>query len=266
MNNISTWLQWALPFLAFVIAIVAFIANFKDTIRKFKDGDSATILLVLVTFLCASLGVERFVNADQIDKRLSSTESKLSDIEVRVSSPLGGRLLNNYNEIYRSGAKLCSLADEQIRAVVVSPGPKAPPYFIDAVIQRLKERKQAGYAVKYYVVLVLDDNQITDLASLEKSNNERLALFERNGIRDSIKLFVLDAKPPLIFDLLVVDRKHVNIGITPTKEGKSLENAIIFENQPQMASKMADWFDGYILQIAKPYEEWLKEQQSKRHT
>jgi hypothetical protein len=59
-------------------------------------------------------------------------------------------------------------------------------------------------------------------------------------------------------------RKHIHIGFTSNKYGQRLDNGIELENQLQIASSLADWFDGTILPMAKPVEEWLKEQRKKR--
>jgi hypothetical protein len=121
-------LQWILPLLGAAIAIIAFLVNFRKSIDKFRKGDSATILLGLVTLLSIAFGVERLVSAEQLNKRLSGLEKQLTSIA-------GGRFLDNYNEIYDEGAKICRTAEQRIKTIVTA-GPKAPTYFIEAIAER----------------------------------------------------------------------------------------------------------------------------------
>jgi hypothetical protein len=255
MITMTTMLEWLLPFLGAAIAISAFLLNFRKSIDKFRKGDSTTILLGLVTLLSVAFGVERLVSAEQLGRQLSTIEKQLTTIA-------GGRFLDNYNEVYNAGTKICSTADQHIKAIVTS-GPKAPNYFIEAIAERLKDRKKAGYNTTFQIVLVVDSQQ-TDLDSFEKKNAERLAVFDKYGVKDSIAVYVLDSKPTLSFDVLIVDRKHVNIGITSSKEGKKVESAIVFENQAALASAYDEWFDNSILPLAKPLEQWVNEQRTKR--
>jgi hypothetical protein len=254
---VMTELQWLLPSLGAFIAIIAFFANFSGTVKKFREGDPATLTFILATILLAAYGFERYVNATQLDQRLSGIEKQLSTV-------VGGQFANNYNDIYRSAAKICGTLEGKLRVIVASAGPKAPVYFAETVAQRLKERKEAGYPISFEAVLVLNTALIADLDALQKAMRDRSALYEKYGVKDIVHVYVIEANPILNFDVLVVDRNHAQIGFSMQKEGKTLESAIMFENQPKIASDFADWFDGFVLPKAKRWEEWLMEERSRR--
>jgi hypothetical protein len=250
-------LQFILPFIAVSIVVIATIANFTGTIKKFRKGDPATLSLVLVTMLMAAYGVERYVNYTQLEQKLSSIESRLSFV-------VGGRLINNNKEIYESAAKLFDTFEGRIRAVVVSAGPKVPQTFVDKVAQKLKERKELGFPIKYEVVLVLSPDQVADLDRFEKANNDRINFYNQYGVAEAISLYVLESNTFANFDVLIVDRKHAHFGFTVSRGEEKLESAILYENQPQLSQSLTDWFDGAVLPKAKPWNEWLKEQRVKR--
>jgi cytochrome c peroxidase len=52
-------------------------------------------------------------------------------------------------------------------------------------------------------------------------------------------------------------------GFTSLKDGPRLDNAILFENQTDMADATADWFERTVFPFAVPYDQWLREQQTK---
>lgn len=250
-------LQGIIPLLAALTVCILLAAKFSGTIKKFYEGDASTITLTLVTVLCAAYGVERRVSAAQLDKRLS-------DIEEHISKSPGARLLDNNNDIYRAATSIAGTADLRIRAMIVSTGPKAPSSFAETIARRLKEKLDAGYSASYDTVLVLNSKQIIDLGVLEKANNARLAIYKKYGVKERVHVYVIDTEyPTTFFDVMVVDRKHIHIGFTSNKDGKTLDNGIEFVNQSHTASSLADWYDTSILPIAKPLDEWLKERRAK---
>jgi hypothetical protein len=255
MNKLIARLQFILPFLVVIVVIIATLANFSGTIKKLREGDAATLSLVLITVLMIAYGVERYVNYTQLDERLSN-------LETQLSTAVGGRLVNK--KIYDSAATLLDTFENKIRTVVVTAGPKTPPSFAENVAQKLKERKKLGYAVKYEIVLVLSANQVVDLDHFEKANNDRIGLFNTYGVADAIALFVLESNTAANFDVMIVDRNHVYLGYSLSRGIDKLESAILFENQPQLAQSLADWFDGAVLSKSVPWKEWIKEQRAKR--
>jgi Flp pilus assembly pilin Flp len=257
MNAVLSMLQWILPLLVALIVIVAMFANFSGTITKFRQGDAATLSLVLISILMVAYGVERYVNSTQLDQRLTNIESKLS-------TAVGGQFINNSNDIYVSAAKLLDEFEGRIRTIVVTTVPKAPDSFAERIAQKLKERRDKGFPIKYDVVLILSAEQVRDLDKFEKATNDRISYFDQYGVADAINLNILETNTTANFDVFIVDRKSVHIGYSLSKDGRKSDNGIIYENQPQLASSLADWFDSSVLPLAKPWKEWVKEQRNKR--
>ena len=64
------------------------------------------------------------------------------------------------------------------------------------------------------------------------------------------------SKLTMNLDVLIIDRKHLNFGLATNQQERPLENALIFEDRPDLASAFADWYDSSVLASAKTYEAW----------
>jgi len=259
MENVTNSLQWLLPYLAASIALVLFLLNFKGTVKKLWEGDPAAIVLVLVTLLCGAYGTERLFYAAQVNQRLVG-------IEDRLTRPVGGQLLKNYDQIYRSAASICKTAEKEIRTLAVASDRKSPSYFADQVVERLKQLKQMNRPARYDAVAVLDSAKVQDANSVQnlvQIIDERSQIYEKSNVGDLFHRYIIVSDRPLAFDVVLVDKRHVMYGFTSLKDGPRLDNAILFENQTDMADATADWFERTVFPLAVPYDQWLREQQTK---
>ena len=60
-------------------------------------------------------------------------------------------------------------------------------------------------------------------------------------MRDLVSLYILDLKPPIGFDVHLVDKEHLVLAFTTLEGVKKTPYGIAFENQPMVASEFADW-------------------------
>ena len=63
--------QYILPFLAALIGIAVFLLHFKQHWEKIRSGDLTPLLVLLISLLCTSYGVERFVYSENYTKLLN---------------------------------------------------------------------------------------------------------------------------------------------------------------------------------------------------
>ena len=77
-----------------------------------------------------------------------------------------------------------------------------------------------------------------------------------------MQLRIFTREPIVKFDVLIVDTRSVSIGFDtfegPTYGNVAIQNAMIWENQPALAAKLARWFDKSVWQAATPYDDWIK--------
>ncbi len=176
---------------------------------------------------------------------------------------MGGQHLIGAGKIYTEGTRLVEQANEHIRAAMLSSSSKPPTEFFDAVAGRLKKAKQTGTPIQFDRVVAMNFLEIEEsFASQVDSRNE---VFKKHRVHDCIELRLLDLRPPLGFDLLIIDKKHMILGFPTSASLNFMQNAILFENQPQMIEKFVDWFDRVIMRQAIKYEDWSRIDKDQGH-
>jgi len=223
-------------------------------------GRQMTILVFLVTIMIGIL-VLSYIADVHFQEAILKEQRQLQGY---VTNAVGGYRVEGDEQIYRLGALICQDMDKHIRTVLAASGPKASKAFVKAIAQRLAERQSAGVNVLFEVVLVLDGDKVDDLDRFKKENKKRIEEYEEYGAKDCIHLFILDTEEQLNFDILIVDDKHVNIGIQSFKDEKKLESAVSFQDQPKVAQDMLSWFDRIVLPKAVKYDTWVEEKKLKQ--
>lgn len=148
--------------------------------------------------------------------------------------------------------------DDEVRVVIIG-GVRSPRVWSEILAQRLSRLKTDGKAPTFTTIMVVEPND--HQTNLEKINDEisdRYAVHKEYEVEDCIKLYILEATPPIVFDLILIDKKHTLIGI-PVREEKEerLHKAVILRNQPEITGSYVSWFDRYLLkQDVIEYDKW----------
>lgn len=109
----------------------------------------------------------------------------------------------------------------------------------------------------YQVVLACDIDQLGD--DFVKRNDERRATYAKAGVGDLVQLYILNARPAIGLDVLIVDTDHLHLSLTTSTGDSHFQSGIVFENQPNLASVFVDWFERVVLPDAEPYEQFKPE-------
>src|ERR1043166_8808924 len=222
---------------ALSVALLYVLASFKGSWPEIKKGNPAYLTLGLILFLYGAI-----INLEQ----------RVDHLQDHMPNVVGTRVVQGDN-VYFAATEAVAMANDRIRTVIVSSGPKAPPSFAEAVARRMKERAENGQELRFEAVLVLDSQKGIDLNAVEKSNKERLAIYDRRGVRDHIDVRVLDDPTAAVagFDVLIVDRTLVHIGF-PTSDSSKLNTSILFElpanSTPaqSLSTNLVEWFDKVV--------------------
>jgi hypothetical protein len=122
---------------------------------------------------------------------------------------------------------------------------KAPSYFFDTLLARLVGAKGERGPVAYDAVLALDASDSNE--TLLKRGLAWLGRLEDSDVADCANLYVFDMRPPVGFELLIVDDMHVVIGFTTLHRESDLQTGLLFENSPEVARDFSDWLQRLVL-------------------
>lgn len=237
-KNFQNVLQWLLPFTACAMGFVSLLVNFRGTLQKIYEGDVLLVTLVLVTFLCGAYGVERLAHAGQ-----------LGALHTALTNVSGARVLYTREEVYAAAERFIQTAEKRIRVVLLGSRPRTPDEVLDAIVGRLKEKKDLRYEGVYV---------LRCRAGVTEYPNEHIAFFKKlkkANVIDRCTFRTVMNENPVAFDALIIDEKHVGIGFTRTEKEKDLQSAIGFQNQPDVARLFAGWFDYVLRGAAEPADD-----------
>ena len=218
--------------------------------KLLPDNTKSPTLIILLTvgILSLSLGLERVHRFKRLDQQLNMFTNLLTSLS-------GCQQLIGQNDVYGTATRLCSTVQNQIRALVIGRSSKAPTGFAETISKKLRETKQAGIPIKYEIVLIIDFEKIP--SDFHEGINRRLATYKKFGVSDLASIYILDVKPSIGFDMFIVDRRHVIIGMTMLAGVNSLQGGLLFENQHSIASALTDWYDQNLIRSAIPFEKWI---------
>jgi hypothetical protein len=250
-------------FAEYIVAVVLLIVGITGSAIGLAEffGYDVTILtsrnplslvLAIVGLLATALGLERV-------GRFRRHEQQMTRLESLLTEARGGQLLIGTDEIYRTATRLCSTTNKHIRTIIIGRSAKAPREWPIAVANRLREMRRLGTDMKFDAIIAVDfDNLPPDFI---EGIDTRFSIYERNGVKDLVSLYLMDLRPTIGFDVVIFDRNHVNISFSQLAGVNRLQRALHFENQPEIASEFADWFDQIALRSAIPYEDWVRQRQ-----
>ncbi|MEK7727931.1 MAG: hypothetical protein AAB354_05915 [candidate division KSB1 bacterium] len=248
-----TWFEKLFDHISSLSLVLVGVVGLVIGIADYAKNDDKILYLILLTTatLSIGLGIERVI-------RFRRLEQHLSIVSKLLTGSIGCHQLVGQNEVYGTAIRLANTAQSQIRALVIGKSTKAPPEFAEAIARKLRESKQSGVPIKYEAALVVDFEKATK--DFYDGIDRRLSTYKKFGVSDLAEIYLLDLKPPTGFDMFIVDRNHVIIGITKLSGVNSLQQGLLFENQPAIASEFADWYDQNIIRQTISYERWVHTQ------
>lgn len=169
--------------------------------------------------------------------------------------------LEGKKRIYESIRDFSTGMDSQLRALIFG-GIKSPDDWTEAVADALKRTQDAGKPASFWTIIAVDHD--IDAKAFSEAVDKRIEIYQAKGVADNVKLFVLEVSPCIGTDMLIVDRKHVFVGV-PSLLGepsqREIHKAFLFANQPTVAEDYLDIFNAMIVEkgLAVPYADWLRE-------
>lgn len=144
--------------------------------------------------------------------------------------------------IFSYTAPLVRGAEEDVRAVVFADSPVAPKEWIEALTQRLVERKNGGMRrVSYEYIVFAGDKEDGGVA--KAGIRDRLEWFKDNGVDDCVMphLRISDLERGCSF--LIVDTKHAAI-VFPARMGEEFaDSGVLYVNNPKISSSLRSWYE-----------------------
>ena len=242
MKKRAEMLTYLLLTLSGLLGIVIALADFVDL--EITGKDRLSLVLVTVGMLAFSVGLERVIRFRDIDEQLAR-------FERLFASHLGCRYSEGHDESYTAAIELCATAQQHIRTLII--GRTAPENWAEAVSERLRKSKEVNKPVKFQVTVALDVNRIDQpfIEALER----RLEIYKRKGVDRLMTLRILNLNRPLGFDMLIIDRQHVFLGVPSVADEQFLRRAIVFEHQEKLANELVDWYDQMVVQSALTFDD-----------
>lgn len=219
---------------AFVSIADLFGLDVSILIAKKPDA----ILLLMLSLLSASIGLERAMVTNRQTRTLETVEKALA------RSP-DTKQVEGKDAIYKCGIRLVDTMESRIRSIVVADGNKAPVDFSQSAAARLNELDRQGKPARFDVVLMLDKEMTPD--DLLHRLRTRHQQYVNRGVGHLVAVHVLYQDHPVGMDYLIIDRRHVSVAFTPTAGTEKLMTALVFEDQPEVAGQFAEWFDQRVL-------------------
>ncbi len=206
---------------------------------------------ITVGLLSSAIGLERVVRFRRQDQQLERLDNLLA-------GALGGQHLERYNEVYDTLTRQVGTMQRRLRTITVSKPIAAPNSWAEAIARRLKETKRAGVPAEFKSIIAMDFDSLP--LDFQQSIETRLNIYRKYGVRELVSLYLLDLKPPILFDLQIVDENHLTIALGTWAGQRNTPYAISFENQQKLATEFVDWYEQIALKHAIPYEIWMQKQ------
>lgn len=227
-----------------LLGVLIAIADSLGYAEMISEKSAIVFVLVTVGVLAIALGLERAI-------RFKDLDAQLSRYERLFASHLGCRYCEGHDESYNLAIELLATAEKNIRTLII--GRTAPEKWAQAVSERLRESKAANKPLKFQVTVALNRNAIDQL--FVKAFDTRLDIYRNKGVERLMTARILDLNRPVGFDVLIIDRKHVFIGVPSVADDQFITRAIVFEGQDKLASELADWYDQVLVRSAVTFDE-----------
>jgi hypothetical protein len=245
MKRRAEALTYLLLTLTGLLGVVIALADFVGWTDSITEKRSISLVLVTVGVLAVAVGLERAIRFKDIDEQLGR-------FERLFASHLGCRYYEGHDESYNAAIELCATAQKHVRTLII--GRTAPEKWASAVSERLRESKDAQKPIKFQVTVAFNFNGIDH--SFIEAFERRLEIYRKKGVEHLMTLRLLDLNRPLGFDLLIIDRQHVFLGVPSVADEQFLTRAIVFEYQDKLANELVDWYDQVLVRSAVTVDEF----------
>ena len=249
LESIPNWLAFALLVGGGLAGIAIGLSDVFGFEHHLTDKKAIFIVLSLVGIVALSLGIERVAYFYKLS-------SHLDRVERLLSSQSGGRVLTGRNEIYSTATQSLAHARNSIRAVVSGKIPKAPAAFGEAVARRVREAKESGNPLYFEVVFAVDFANLPE--KFREGVAKGLAVFERHGVAEFIRLRILNTNHHITFDVLLVDEDHAILSYPLIGGLSDVQAGIFFENQPVLCKDLSRWFEQRVRDASIDYRTWAR--------
>lgn len=244
--------------IAFLSLLLIALGVFAFSVGPWHDilinVGSGLLTASLVFFL-----VYEYFRFDPQEADWKKLHAQLETIETSLSRAILVKQLVGTNEIYLSaGIRLCASFENRLQAVVYTSGPKAPQQWVETVAKRLKDLRKQGLSPTFEVVLVIDKSSLAS-DFFVTTFTERNRIYERHGVFDLVDIRIIDSKPEVGFDVLIMDSRHVILSFTTKQNVKIVEKGLLFEDKPEIAQPFSEWFDHLMKTEATPYLQWKQD-------
>jgi len=213
-------------------------------------------LIGIISVLLIDTAVDRVLAARESTHRIGALRSSLTNLQNHLESSGHSRALEGGREVYAETLPLVERAESKIQSVIFGIGPKAPPEWAQGVAARLRRAKKEGHPVKYEALVATDFDGID--GDFIKRLEKRRDLYQEGGVGHLAPLNMLNMKPPLGLDIMVVDARFVAIAFAP-HGGEKVHHGLILYDHPKLAAAFSGWIDEQLLSNdgCMSYEQFL---------
>jgi hypothetical protein len=252
--------KWLIALTIIFTASFAFSAwkaggTFSEKIYEMAAHICATaIVLVAIEFFVG--GFDRYneearaeAAEDNLEQTITETVSSalvphsniLRALELRVREATPAVFTDEHDKLFRYTLPMVSGAKSYIWVTAHTYTPRAPAYWFDALIERLKESASLKQAVEYRVKMFIDFKNITpDILAMVEDRTRRQS---EHGVDDQVRVEFIDANGKYGFDVMIIDGKHVAMRFCMNPGATKDSNfGVTFDDSPSLAAAVTRWY------------------------
>jgi hypothetical protein len=194
-----------------------------------------TFTMLLVVLLALALGIERNTRFKRID-------AHFGQMARMVELALPTRLLLEA-EVAGEALRLVRAAEHNIRALVYEEAAGKSRTISEEIAKHMEHHP----GVKFELVLVADLSRIED--DFWRIHAQRYEAYRTRGVEGRFFRYILDYTKRVGLDVLIVDDNHLGIAFSPLPnyEEQVKNLGFRFWDQPEIATRVRDWFDTVFL-------------------
>jgi hypothetical protein len=230
--------------------LLGFVFGIASHFGLVKDED----LLKYIVFLLSTLaGTELFDRWQRLSKLQKSVDDVTNLIKKSDPSALYGKYLVGREEIVRALRPLYEDVEDQIRAALMSGG-NSPTELAYDLAKAIRAREDSGGNMSFHAVICVDySNPPKHFIDMVESKYDIYAVA---GIEGRVQLRLLDQKPVVGNDFVILGGKHVVL-LIPDTIRESRDNAykaVLLEDKPDLAQTLSTWFEREVWSKSEDYE------------
>lgn len=196
--------------------------------------------------------LKHFQKDEEINQKINSS---LKNNQEFLFSLLGGRLITHSTQIYSRLTELASQAENEIKVLLYGSEWPSLMDWSEQVSENLKEKQLAEIDFTYQIVfsMNIDLEEEDFFQRIEK----RLEIYSNKGASNLLDLRFINDNEPIGLNLFIFDSIHVAIVFSTHGTG-NVNSCIIFENNSDISSRLATWFDNTVFHRAIKYKDLPK--------